>query len=137
MVAKLKTLPEFLTFFKDERTCQEYFRQIRFRSNAFCVHCGHSHVNEFTDGKRFRCAKCKKDFTIITGTVFGESKIPLKKWFVAIYLLSKSKDGISSIDFSKGVGVTQKTISLMDKRIRTAVGNKKLPVSSRVLATSA
>lgn len=137
MVAKLKTLPEFLTFFKDEKTCQEYFRQIRFRSSAFCVHCGHVHVNEFSDGKRFRCARCKKDFTIITGTVFGESKIPLKKWFVAIYLLSNSKEGIPSPLFSKKVGVTQKTVSLMDKRIRAALQNKKVPVSSRALTTSA
>ena len=68
-----------------------------------------------------RCDKCKRDFTIKTGTLFGESKIPLQKWFIAIYLLTTSKKGISSISLAEQVGVTQKTAWYMDMRIREAL----------------
>lgn len=125
MDMKYKTLVEFLSHFKDEETCQKYFEGIRFANGEYCPHCNHSHINRFSDGKRFRCAKCKKDFTIKTKTVFGESKIPLQKWFVAIYLLSINKKGISSIQLASQVGVTQKTAWFMDHRIRQALKQNK------------
>jgi hypothetical protein len=59
--------------------------------------------------------------TIITGTIFGETKLPLRKWFIAIYLLSTTSKGISSVQLSKHVGVTQKTAWFMDHRIRKAM----------------
>lgn len=120
-----KTLVEFLAHFKDEAICQAYFEQIRFKDGEYCPHCNHAKINRFSDGKRFRCAKCKKDFTIKTKTVFGESKIPMQKWFVAIYLLSVNKKGISSINLAEQVGVTQKTAWFMDHRIRKALKQNK------------
>ena len=69
-------------------------------------------------GGRFRCAKCKKDFTLKTNTIFGESKLPIRKWFIAIYLLTTNTKGISSVQLAKHVGVTQKTAWFMDHRIR-------------------
>ena len=125
MDKQFKTLVDFLTFFKDEKTCVKYFEQIRFGNGEYCPHCGNSHINRFSDGKRFRCAKCKKDFTIKTKTVFGESKISLQKWFIAIYLLSVNKKGISSINLASQVGVTQKTAWFMDHRIRKAMTQNK------------
>lgn len=119
--AKFKSLIDFLAYFKDEATCQAYFETLRFRDGEYCPHCAHSKIMRFSDGKRFRCAKCRKDFTIKTGTVFGESKISIQKWFVAIYLLSTSKKGISSVQLAKQVGVTQKTAWFMDHRIREAM----------------
>lgn len=116
-----KTLVDFLAFFKDEETCQKYFAQIRFAKGDYCPHCGHAKINRFADGKRYRCASCKKDFTIKTGTVFGESKISLQKWFIAIYLLSQNKKGISSINLANQIGVTQKTAWFMDHRIRKSL----------------
>lgn len=116
-----KTLIDFLAYYKDEETCKKYFEQIRFVNGDYCPHCNHSKINRFADGKRYRCASCKKDFTIKTGTVFGESKIPLQKWFVAIYLLTTNKKGISSINLAKQIGVTQKTAWFMDHRIRATM----------------
>src|SRR5947207_1484863 len=121
----IKTLAEFIEHFKDEQTCREHFATIRFRNGEYCPHCGHDKVYQFENGKRYRCAKCKKDFTIITGTVFGESKLPLKKWFIAIYLLSTTSKGISSVQLAKHVGVTQKTGWFMDHRIRAAMKQNK------------
>jgi transposase-like protein len=79
----------------------------------------------FADGKRYRCAKCRKDFTIKTGTLFGESKITMRQWFTAIYLLTTRKKGISSIELAEQVGVTQKTAWFMDHRIRASFKQSK------------
>lgn len=120
-IKDFNNLLDFTNHFRDDKVCQQYFEQIRFRDGEYCPHCGHGKINRFKDNKRFRCAKCKKDFTIKTGTVFGESKVSLQKWFVAIYLLSTSNKGISSVQLAKQVGVTQKTAWFMDMRIRKAM----------------
>jgi transposase-like protein len=120
-ILNFKTLAEFLEHFQTEEVCREHFTAIRFANGEYCPHCGHAKVHKFSDGKRYRCASCKQDFRIQTGTVFGESKLPLKKWFIAIYLLSTSNKGISSVQLAKQVGVTQKTGWFMDHRIRSAM----------------
>jgi|ERR1051326_864267 transposase-like protein len=122
---EFKTLAEFVEYFKDEETCRQHFVSIRFRNGEYCPHCGHATIYTFAGGKRYRCAKCKEDFTIKTGTVFGESKLPLKKWFIAIYLLTTTSKGISSVQLAKHVGVTQKTGWFMDHRIRKAIQQNK------------
>ncbi len=116
----------FLAQFPDELACLSYFEAIRFRDGQYCAHCSHKEIYRFNDGKRFRCAKCKKDFTLKTGTIFGESKISLHKWFIAIYLLTTCKKGISSVELSEKVGVTQKTGWFMDHRIRNAMRQGKM-----------
>jgi transposase-like protein len=118
---EFSTLTEFTDYFKDEETCHKHFAAIRFRNGEYCPHCGHTKIYTYASGKKYRCAKCKENFTIKTGTVFGESKLPLRKWFIAIYLLSTTSKGISSVQLAKHVGVTQKTGWFMDHRIRKAM----------------
>ena len=77
------------------------------------------------NGKQYHCAKCKQDFTIRTKTVFGESKLPLRKWYMAVYLLATSNKGISSVQLAKQVGVTQKTAWFIDHRLRSAMKQNK------------
>lgn len=125
MIKDFKNLTQFITHFSDEKVCRQYFEQIRFQEGDFCPHCGHKEIMRFADAKRYRCHSCKQDFTIKTGTLFGESKIPLQKWFIAIYLLTTSKKGISSIELSSHVGVSQKTAWFMDMRIREALKQNK------------
>jgi transposase-like protein len=117
---EFKTLAEFTDYFCDEETCRKHYTAIRFRNGEYCPHCGHTQIYTFKDGKRYRCASCKQDFTIKTGTVFGESKLPLRKWFMAIYLLSTTSKGMSSVQVAKHVGVCQKTAWFMAHRIREA-----------------
>jgi transposase-like protein len=120
-MSNFKNLADFISFFPNEKACRAHFERIRFSDGDFCPHCGHKKINRFADGLRYRCASCKLDFTIKTGTIFGESKLPLRKWFIAIYLLTTSKKGISSIELAEQVGVTQKTAWFMDMRIRSAM----------------
>jgi len=95
MTNQFKTLAEFMTYYQSEDICRKYFEGIRFAKGDFCPNCGHKEIMRFSDGRRYRCHACRKDFTVKTGTLFGESKIPLKKWFIAIYLLTSHKKGIS------------------------------------------
>jgi transposase-like protein len=120
-ILDFETLAAFLEYFKDEETCRAHFAGVRFRNGQYCPHCGHKEIYTFSGGKRYRCASCKEDFTIQTGTVFGASKVPLRKWFIAIYLLSTTSKGISSVQLAKHVGVTQKTAWFMDHRLRSAM----------------
>lgn len=120
-----KTLAEFMAAFPDEAACRAYFEQMRFAKGDYCPHCKHNKIMRFSDGKRYRCAKCRRDFTIKTGTLFGESKITMRQWFIAIYLLTTNKKGISSINLANQVGVSQKTAWFMDHRIRASFKQSK------------
>lgn len=71
----------------------------------------------------FRCLACKKDFTVRTGTIFERSHVPLDKWLFTMYLLVTARKGISSLQLSKEIGVTQKSAWFMLQRIREACGN--------------
>jgi transposase-like protein len=133
-IADFKTVTEFTDYFCDEETCVKHFTAIRFANGEYCHHCGHNEIYTFKDGKRYRCAKCKQDFTIRTGTVFGESKLPLRKWFMAIYLLLTCNKGISSVQLAKQVGVTQKTGWFIDHRIRSAMKQNKGQLFGRIEA---
>ena len=72
---EFKTIAEFLKVFGDEEACRKHFENIRFGKGDFCPHCKHDKIMRFSDGKRYRCHNCRQDFTIKTGTLFGESKI--------------------------------------------------------------
>lgn len=122
---QFKTLMDFLAYFKDEDTCRKFFEGMRFAKGQYCPHCAHGTIYRFNDGKRFRCAKCKKDFTIQTGTIFEHGRVPIQKWLVAIYLLSTSKKGISSLQLAKQIGVTQRTAWHMDHRLRSVMTQGK------------
>lgn len=118
---EFKTLTEFTDYFCDEKTCREAFAGLRWRNGEFCPFCNHREIYHFKSGTRYRCAKCKQDFGIKQGTVFGDSKLPLRKWFIALYLLSTSGKGISSYQLAKQLGVTQKTAWFVNHRIRQAM----------------
>ena len=124
-IFEFKTLTEFTDYFCDEATCVAHFTASRFRNGEYCPHCKHDKIYKCANGKRYQCAKCKQDFTIRTKTVFGESKLPLRKWYMAIYLLATTSKGISSVQLSKHVGVTQKTAWFIDHRIRSAMKQTK------------
>jgi transposase-like protein len=104
---KFTNLISLLTYFKDEQVCREYLETIRWNGQLTCPfkECGHDKVFKFTNGKVYKCAKCKKQFSVRVGTIFEDSKIPLQKWFAAIYLITAHKKGISSLQLHRDIGV--------------------------------
>ncbi len=114
-------LVEFQQKFSDEQACLDYLEKARWGDKAICPHCGSVKTYKFTSGKLFKCGDCRKQFTAKVGTIFSDSKVPLFKWFLAIYLATSLKKGISSTQLSKYIGVTQKTAWFMLQRIRYAL----------------
>lgn len=121
---KFKTLLELLAYFKEEQVCRDYLELLRWPDGIQCAYkdCGHDKVFSFSNGKVYKCAKCKKQFSVKVGTIFEDSKIPLQKWYAAIYLITSHKKGISSIQLGKDIGVTQKTAWYMNHRVRHSLG---------------
>ena len=117
---KFNNLVQLMRYFSDEKICLEHLKQMRWKDGAYCPHCGCKKVYEFKDGKRYKCADCRKQFTAKVGSIFENTKIPLSKWFIAIYLISSHKKGISSLQLSKDLGITQKNAWFLLHRLRHA-----------------
>jgi len=128
----MKSLQDFNKRFPTEESCIAHLKNTRFKDGLFCPHCGKRHIYEFSDNKTYKCADCRQKFTVRTGTIFGESKLPLYKWFLAIYLLSSCKKGISSVQLAEQLGVTQKTAWFLNHRIRDTYNNNKNQLSGEV-----
>ena len=124
---KFTNLVELLLYFKNEQICRNYYEKIRWNGHITCPYdnCGHDKVFKYADGKTYKCAKCGKHFSVRVGTIFEDSKIPLQKWFAAIYLASSHRKGISSSQLHRDIGVTQKTAWFMLHRIRVMFGLNK------------
>jgi transposase-like protein len=114
---------EFLQQFPDEAAARKYLELRRWNGATVCPHCNKSErVQVRKVVGYFRCLACKEDFTVRTGTIFERSHIPLDKWLYAMYLLSTARKGISSMQISKELGITQKSAWFMLQRIREACG---------------
>jgi transposase-like protein len=116
-----RTILDVALQFQDHKTCIEYITQLRWNGSPKCAFCGHAHVYELK-GKfpRYKCASCRKHFSALKGTIFENSTVPLAKWFMAIFILTTHKKGISSVQVARDIGVTQKTAWFMMQRVRNA-----------------
>lgn len=121
---KFTNLINLLTYFKDEQVCRDYLEVIRWNGELKCAYkdCLHDKVFKFTNGKVYKCAKCERQYSVRVGTMFENSKIPLQKWFAAIYLITSHKKGISSLQLHRDLGITQKTAWFLNHRIRATLG---------------
>jgi transposase-like protein len=120
---KFKSLVELNDYFSDEFTCKQHLAQLRWKGTPVCPRCGCQKSYLFKSGD-YKCAGCRKKFSVRLGTIFEDSPIPLRKWFVAIYLLTSHKKGISSCQLAKDLGITQKSAWFLLHRIRYAVQSK-------------
>ena len=119
---EMTNLIEFYSRFGDEQSCRDYLEKARWGEEITCPQCGViGNSYKYNDGRLFKCGACRKQFTVRVGTIFEDSKLPLQKWFLAIYLATSLKKGISSIQLSKYLGITQKSAWFMLHRIRYAV----------------
>lgn len=123
---QILSLFEFSRKFSSESAVAKYLVNRRWPGGKICPHCNSSRTVEIVSKKPmpYRCQGCRKHFSIRTGTVLAESKIPLVKWFFAIYLMTTARKGISSVQLAKELGVTQKTAWFLEHRIREAYRQK-------------
>lgn len=119
---KFTNLLEATKFFSSEEVCRGYLEKLIWEDKPVCPYCKNKEIYRFSDKKRFKCKRCFTKFTITIGTVLENTKVPLQKWMLAVYLVTATKKGISSVQLSKDIGVTQKTAWFMLQRIREMVG---------------
>src|SRR6267142_2187835 len=124
MAAEPKTLQEAIIYFADPVNCREYLIARRWPDGVTCPRCGSKSVTSQPKYNRWQCASHheRRQFTLKTGTIFEDSPIGLDKWLAAMWLIVNCKNGVSSYEIHRALGVTQKTAWFMDHRIRLALG---------------
>jgi transposase-like protein len=130
--AKTKLLKDIPKACIDEQTAVEFMEYQRWSNVPACPHCGDINVKKMTDStggrnKRFlwRCNGCKKQFTVRVGTVFEDSRIPLRIWCYAFYRACASKKGISALQISRECHITYKSALFLMHRIRYAMAGPR------------
>jgi len=124
-----KTLQQAIQHFSDEKNCREFVIGMRWPDEKVrCPRCGSEKVTWLEKAKLYFCAAKhpKQKFSLKVGTIFEDSPIRLEKWLPAMWLLCNAKNGISSYELHRALGVTQKTAWFMLHRIRLAMKNKSL-----------
>lgn len=124
MLAKFDSLFDLMDAFPDEQACIDHLRSIRWRDGEFCPHCGGTAIYHFSDRRTFKCSACRARFSIKVGTIFHDTKLPLRKWFMAIWLITNHPKGIASTTLPKDLKVTQKTAWFVLHRLRHAARTK-------------
>jgi transposase-like protein len=124
MASEPKTLQEAILHFSDPANCREYLVARRWPDGVTCPRCGSKNVLFLEKYNRWHCRQ-KHDapqFTLKTGTVMEDSPIGLDKWLMVMWQIVNSKNGISSCEVHRAIGITQKSAWFMDHRIRFALG---------------
>lgn len=120
------TISTFQLFklFPDAESARTYLESRRWPGGPRCPVCGLLDRITVRKAGFYRCNQCKEDFTVRTGTIFERSHVPLHKWLYAMYLLVTARKGISSLQLSKEIGITQKSAWFVLQRIREACGSE-------------
>ncbi len=125
-IIKFDNLVELTNYFSDENKCCEHLAKLRWDSTPACPHCGSTKVYKCKSPRAYICGEkaCRNRFSVLTGTFLEGTKIPLSKWFIAMYLCFSHKKGVSSCQLARDLGVTQKTSWFMLMRIRSFVASR-------------
>jgi transposase-like protein len=121
------TLQEAIVYFSNPVSCREYVIARHWRNGVMCPRCGSGNVVFQEKYNRWQCNKrhARRQFTVKTGTIFEDSPLGLDKWLTAIWMIANDRNGISSWEIHRAIGVTQKTAWFMLHRIRLAMQDEK------------
>src|SRR2546425_4336377 len=123
MNSKPQTLIEAVRYFADLDTCLDYMVRSRWPNGVICPTCGSAEVSFLSTRRVWKCktAHAKQQFSAKVRTIFEDSPIPLDKWLSTMWLITNAKNGVSSYEIHRAIGVTQKTAWFMLHRIRLAM----------------
>jgi transposase-like protein len=121
-----KTLQQAVRYYSDPDTCQTELVAARWPDGVECPNCGRKDVAYLANQRRWQCRSkhAQRQFSVKVGTIFEDSPIGLDKWFVAMWMIANCKNGVSSYEIHRAIGVTQKTAWFMLHRIRLAMQTK-------------
>ena len=123
MFTTFKTLPELFAAFPAEQEAIDHFTAIHWRTGKFCPLCGNtdeSRIGTLTGTNTHKCYVCRKRFSIRVGTIFQDTKLPLRTWFAAIWMITNHPKGIASTTLATDLGIIQKTAWFVLHRLRNA-----------------
>src|SRR5437899_528676 len=118
-----ETLQMVILHFQDPDNALQFVVRMRWPEGVVCPRCTCMRVSFISTRRTWECKGCKKQFSVKLGTIFEDSPIGLDKWLTAMWLLASCKNGISSYEVARGLGVTQKTAWFMLHRIRLSMQN--------------
>lgn len=121
MTDKPATLQQAIVHFADKDIARGYLVALRWSEGVVCPFCQGKEHSYLTTRKSWKCKACKKQFSVKVGTIFENSPIGLDKWLPAVWMIANAKNGISSCEIARALGVTQKTGWFMLHRIRLAM----------------
>ena len=116
-------LGKFMERYGSEDACREYLIAQRWTKGFVCPRCGAEHGYKLSNG-RFQCGGCRYQASVTAGTVMHGSHLALTKWFLAFYLITQDKRGISALQLEKQLDVTYKTALFLLQRVRDAMGQR-------------
>ncbi len=116
-----ETLQQAIKHFTDEQVCIDAVAAMRWPQGVECPHCDAKQPYYLKTQKRWKCRSCRKQFSVKVGTIFEDSPITLQKWLPALWLICNNKNGVSSWELHRALGVTQKTAWFMLHRLRLAM----------------
>lgn len=119
-----RTLIQAIRYFANPDVCVEFLAGLRWPNGVTCPHCEGKRVSFLTSRRIWKCLICRKQFSVKVGTIFEDSPLGLDKWLPCLWMIANCKNGISSYEVARGLGVTQKTGWFMLHRIRLAMQSK-------------
>lgn len=125
-----KSLDAVYRRFTTEKICREWLAKVRWGDVVVCPHCGSIIV--YKSKGIYHCDECNSNFTVLYGTIFQSTKLPLRKWFAAIWLTINNKKGVSSAMLARELGITQKTAWYLLNKIRSLVPQEEDKIEGAV-----
>src|SRR3954447_9503556 len=115
------TLMEAIRYFADLDVATEFVAKLRWADGWRCPICDGTEYSYLTTRRLWKCKACKKQTSVKVGTIFEDSPIPLDKWLAAIWMIANSKNGLSSHELGRAIGLTQKSSWFVLHRVRLAM----------------
>lgn len=116
-----KTLMDAVRYFSNPLICHEFMTDLRWPDGVVCPYCGSMDIGHIKSRQMFQCKSCRKQFSIKKGTIFEDSPLGLDKWLCAIWMIANCRNGISSYEIARDLGITQKSAWFLLQRIRLAM----------------
>jgi transposase-like protein len=118
-----ETLIEAIRYFANPDVCIAHVAALRWPNGVVCPTCGRTDVSYLATQQRWQCKSrhAHRQFSVKLGTIFEDSPLGLDKWLPAVWMIVNAKNGVSSYEIARALGVTQKTAWFMDHRIRAAM----------------
>jgi transposase-like protein len=107
--------------YSNEDKCRKYLEGLRWHTGIECPRCGSKKISRIAERNQYDCDKCRYQFSVTAGSIFHDSHLPLWKWFLAVYLMTESKKGISANQLKRSLAISYKTAWYLCHRIRKAM----------------